>query len=505
MKKKIGILIIVIIIVLASIYFLNNNKKVIKKENEQIEYNYFVLYTQQGVSVIDKVGNKITNKFYDDIKIPNPSKAVFFCTSSSENGNEVKIINQNNEEILKTYKEVFPIKISNDEEVYEKNMLTYRENNLYGLIDYDGNKITDAKYSSIKKLKNINGEVIVCENNKYGVITKNGEMKIKPQYDFIESDEYVENGEYLNCGYVVGNRGNDGYKYGYISNEGKEYISTEYEDLYRVQEIEHEDIYVIAMKNGKKGLFKNKKQIIECKYQDILYNTVAKIFIVEKNMQYGFINLDGKTILEPEFEKFSISSKCINTNKKNEEAKTYDLQGKEMKNEFVNIYETGSENCFIGIDKENNYSILNANFERTIDQTYNYLFYINNDYLIFVDDNSKKGIVNTKGETKIDAKYDSIYKIGDTEIVQARNKESSNVEFYSKNFEKITEMENPNISIVNGFVKLENLDTLLYIDNNGKTVNEEIVYKNESIYPYYENGKYGFKNNERKYSKRMHK
>lgn len=101
MKKKyvVGIILLVLIIIIAVSFVIYNS--VIgngrKYEIEQVkEFNYFALKQNNQYGVIDKTGNTILNSQYDEVKIPNPEKAVFVCSKSEE----IKILNDKNEEIF---------------------------------------------------------------------------------------------------------------------------------------------------------------------------------------------------------------------------------------------------------------------------------------------------------------------------------------------------------------------------------------------------------------------
>ena len=83
MKKKyiVGIIIaIVLVIVLGIVIY-----KVIEENGKNYEivkvntYNYFVLKENKLSGVIDRQGNIIIPEEYDEIKIPNPEKALFVC------------------------------------------------------------------------------------------------------------------------------------------------------------------------------------------------------------------------------------------------------------------------------------------------------------------------------------------------------------------------------------------------------------------------------------------
>ena len=164
MKRKFIIRNIIILVILigvitgVSYYFIEQNAK--KYEIAKVEqYNYFVLKQNEKSGVIDKNGNKIIETEYEDVKIPNPEQAIFICYKS----NEVKVLNEKQEEILNKYEKVEPIRLKNiaSDLMYEKSVLRYYKNGKYGLIDFKGKEITKPIYDEIDGLPYKEGELLV--------------------------------------------------------------------------------------------------------------------------------------------------------------------------------------------------------------------------------------------------------------------------------------------------------------------------------------------------------
>ena len=82
--------------------------------------------------------------------------------------------------------------------------------------------------------------------------------------------------------------------YGYYNSNGKKVLDTKYESISRVLDYNDEDVYIIAMSNGKKGVLKNGKKIIDLNYQDVIYSSLSEIYIVNKNGKYGFFAKNGR-------------------------------------------------------------------------------------------------------------------------------------------------------------------------------------------------------------------
>ena len=152
MKKKIIIIILVIIARAVSTYCIVNK---IQNENRKYEiaqineYKYFISKENEKYGVIDTEGNTIIDTKYEDIKIPNPEKAVFICYQN----NNTKVLNEKGEEIYTQYENIQPLRLQNvlSDLMYEKTTLKYEKDGKYGIIDIDGNKITNAIYEDIDR------------------------------------------------------------------------------------------------------------------------------------------------------------------------------------------------------------------------------------------------------------------------------------------------------------------------------------------------------------------
>ena len=102
------IIAVIIICLVASIVYYFSQRVDRDYEIEKVEeYNYFILKSQDKYGVIDKNGNTIIDVKYDDVKIPNPSKALFICYE----GENTKVLQDKNEEIFTEYKNVEPIRL----------------------------------------------------------------------------------------------------------------------------------------------------------------------------------------------------------------------------------------------------------------------------------------------------------------------------------------------------------------------------------------------------------
>ena len=499
MKKKsiIFIVILVIIMIVISGYFVVKN---IQKENRKYEietiseYKYFVLKENDKYGVIDSKGNKIIEAKYDNIKIPNPQNDVFICYEN----NATKVINQKGEEIYTQYENVEPLRLKNivSDLMYEKSVLKYSQNGKYGIININGKKITNPIYDEIDTLQTKEGELLVKKDGKYGVINIKGAVLVKPQYDKVEADKfYEEENGYRNSGYVVSKTTEEGYRYGYVNLEGKEILQTKYNDLYRVTETNGEDVYIICAENGKYGLFKNDRKIIDNEYQSLIYNESNNTITALKGKKYGIISLNGKTIVPLEYKQIDITGDYIYAKTTDENTKIFDATGKQTDmSENTAIINVDNTNYKIHIDTINDktaYSIY-ENDKKLTNNEYMYIQYLYDNYFVACNTNGKLGIIDSNEKTKLEFNYNSIQKIEDTKMVQAINNDTKMTEIYSEKISKIVELKNAVIQVNDNYLKVFNDNDVKYLSKDGQEITNIDVFTNNKIFAKKYNDKWGF-------------
>ena len=140
-----------ILLCLIGIFFLVKHFKNKNKEYELekiTSWKYFTIVENNKMGVIDNKGNVIIEPNYNTIQIPNPTKDVFICI----NDDETKVVNEKGEESFKNFEEVSAIQLKElaTEIPFEKSVLKYKENEKYGLVNFEGKKITAEIYENIE-------------------------------------------------------------------------------------------------------------------------------------------------------------------------------------------------------------------------------------------------------------------------------------------------------------------------------------------------------------------
>ncbi len=499
MKKRyiVGIVIAVIIILVVlsfvAYYFIQKNAReyeIAKVEN----YQYFVLKENNLSGVIDRSGNILIEPTYEEIRIPNPEKAVFVCYVE----NDSKVLNQNNEEMFSEYELVEPIRLKNVESdlMYEKSVLKYYQNGKYGLIDFEGKQITEPIYDSIDSLPYKEGELLVSQEEKTGVINIKGNLMVDISYGSIEVDGYYKDeNKYKYAGYITSITTNEGYRYGYVNYKGQKVLENEYNEISRINDIDDdENAYLISAKNGQYGVIKNKEQILNNEYQSIRYDGTNNLFVIEKSRKFGVADINGNVVIEPTYNQIDITGAYLYA--QNEQGTTiFNSNGTEANiNTNISILNTDSDKYKIRINNENGskYGVINESGEQVIEEKYNYIEYLYDNYFIVSNENSKLGVIDNKENEKIKIEYDSLTKLEGTDLIQTTISSTNVTELYDKSLNNICQMTNATIEKEENYIIIYNDTETRYFDYQGKELTNKEVFPNNPLYAKQENGLWGF-------------
>jgi len=431
------------------------------------------------------------------VKIPNPEKAIFVCYEEEI----TKILNEKNEEIFTEYENIEPLRLKNisSDLMYEKSVLKYSKDGKYGIIDFNGKRLTKAIYDEIDTFQYKEGELLVKKDEKYGVINIKGKVLVKVEYDKIQTDKYYEeeNG-YRKDGYIVCNKTEDGYRYGYVNVDGKEIIETKYNDLYRILEIESDDIYIICAENGQYGLIKNSKLVIPNEYQTLTYSKSSNTITAVKGKKYGVISIEGEIIIPFEYNQIDITGEYIYAKNNEEETTVFDAKGNKTElnpnQAILNVADTNYKIYIETVESKTTYSIY-SNDKKTTKNEYIYIQYLFDNYFIASDSNGKLGIIDNNDNTKVEFNYNSIQEIENTKLVQALNNNTNITEIYSEKMKKIVELKGAKLENKKDYIKIYNDKEIKYISKQGTEINNTNLLPKD-IFTKYEKvteiNKYGF-------------
>ena len=503
MKKKYIVMIVIVLLIIIAIagWFIykqvekDGREYEIEKINIQ-DYAYFIVRQDGKYGVINNHGDVVINPTYANVIIPNPQKAVFICYDEN---NTTKVLNQNNEQIFSEYTQLQPIRLKNiaSDLMYEKNLLTYKQDDKIGLINLEGEVIANPIYETIEGLPYKEGELLVKLDGKYGVINNKGNNLVEPEYDQITVDNYTtEEDGYKRAGYIVSNTTEDGYRYGYVDVDGNLLLEPAYTEISRITNIKDgNNIYLIVAQNGQYGLVKNQEPIIKNEYQSISYNSESNTLTLEKTKRYGVATLDGEVIIPTEFTQIDSTGIYIYATDVDGNVKEYKEDGTPAEiDSNVYILNTENENYQIKIDNTQgtSYSILNQAGEQITKQNYSYINYLYDNYFIVSVTGGKVGVINDKEEPIIEIQYDSIEKVEGTDYIITRLSQNSSTQLYDKNFKQLCEMTNAIIKKEDNYIKIYNDTETKYFDLEGNEKQNTDIFSDNQIYAKSKDGKWGF-------------
>lgn len=496
-KKIVAIIIAIIAIILAVFIVVAISKKdaIDVQEITEEDVKFYVLRTNQKYGVIDNNGNTIIEPQYNDIQIPNPTVDLFLCTNEEGENKKWKAINKESQELLTEYSslEALPINHQTSYVPYEKNILLYKEGNYYGIIDFQGKKITDAIYEEILGIDYKEGYLKVKEQNQYGVIDIKGNNIIKNEYDNIMADGYYnKESKYKRAGFITRIKTDDGYRFGYVNSNGKKLLDSIYNELNRITEIENDkDAYLIISINGKYGLVKNGKVILEPEYTEISFDKNSNLLIITKGESSGISDLTGKFILPLDYDSIAIGGDYIIANKGDTKL-VFNTLGEQIDTDISNHTKVSQDYSII-IDNDNYYNIVDNSNKKLLSDKYIYIEYFKDDMFIATKD-AKTGIIKANGNIVVPIVYGTVQRIEDTELLQGIDTTNNKIDIIDAQGKVINGLENAKIVKTDKYIKIYSQTDMKYYDLSGKVVYNRELLKENSIFADCKNGKWAFLN-----------
>lgn len=280
------------------------------------------------------------------------------------------------------------------EEISEYNYFTLEQNQKYGVIDKNGNIVIEAEYEAVQ-IPNPSKAIFVCvkkynENTKeYETVVYNEKKEVLfSNYKNVQSISIYTNVNSTPYEKSVLTYKENG-KYGLINLEGKQITKPVYDEI---SSINYKEGTFLVKQNELEGIINMKgKVIIKCEYESVTSdnyysengNKKQAGFIVSKKTEdgyrYGYANYRGTIILNPIYTQLERVTEIANEK---------------------GVYFIAFKNGQAGLLK-NNKEILNYEYE---DIQYNVLG------SIFVTKrNGKYGAVNQEGTTVLYPEYDNVY------------------------------------------------------------------------------------------------
>lgn len=440
-KKKVVatvIAIVVVVMVIISIKNLFSDKKPVAKMT--VQTSYFTAYDNGKYGVIDNNGKTVIDFDYDEmIVIPDKTKDLFICTYDADYTNETyktKVLNSSGTELLTNYSNIKPIERDGINEVsYDKTLLIYEQDGLYGLVDFNGKKITDAEYDDIYALDGVEKSIVVEKDGLKGIVNSS-----------LES--LVVNCEYEDIASLTPNSEDDGYivlldgLYGIISASGKTILENNYSEI---QNVTGNSMYVVDDGSGLKLIDSALKTVLDSGFEEIT-SINGENLIVKNGGSYGVINTSGEVLIPAEYESLSYAT----------------------------------ENYYIA-EKGGLYGVISLADVVCVDFKYSSLEFIKStDFYQGENSNFTSDIINNNFETKFSG---VIISEMNTEANYMKIRENGEYKYYTLNFEEETNIE---ALKSNTLFLVKKDDKYGYVNKNGEQIVDYIYddAKEQNSYGY---------------------
>lgn len=273
--------------------------------------------TKDGkVGVIDKEGKEILSTQYADvINLGKDNKAGLIV--KGEDG-KYGIVDYSNQTILEA-------KYDGIEKVYGNDMYVVKQADKQILVKKDGAEVLNSGFDEIKEiLKNVDNGIIYTQNGKYGVMKTTGEVTIAPDYEELKEAK---------TGLFIAKQNG---KYGIIDIQKATKIEPNYLSIFYNEKA---DLYVAEKEDYSNDIIDNTftikqsgilidlddekgyltlKQGEEYKYYNFKFEeksvteiyTSNTLFKSKKDGKYGFVDKDGKVIVDYQYDDATEQNSC---------------------------------------------------------------------------------------------------------------------------------------------------------------------------------------------------
>ncbi len=348
------------------------------------------------------------------------------------------------------------------------------DNGKWGYVNSKGTNKIGYKYDSALNFSS-NGLALVKIGDKYGYINTEGKLKIRAIYDEALS---FENGVA-----IVKFEG----KYGVINSNGKvltknpntNNVSKDNLKGYFYENIKpFENGYAAAKYEGKFGLINLKgDKVFDFKFDDIasISNGVFAYAIDEK---YGYVKLDGTKLTGPIYDKTNPFDKngfaVVNYSDSSGDNKTViiDMNGNFVYDEYNLNSVQRLSNGYMIVNLGEKFGVLNSKLETVIEAKYQSLTFGGGKYLVYSTTGEKFGYLDFNGKPVIEEKFNYASSFNKIAVVKAKQDEKFFTVLGSDFKTKFTFECDELSDFSNGIAVFKKAGYYGYINDNGKVIFE---------------------------------
>ena len=350
-------------------------------ENNNITYEQNALKVQKDgkYGIIDINGNELLPCEYDDLySLKNTDNSIII-----EKDEKKGLVDSTGKKVIDTiYKDILPL---GDD--YKLGYIVVDENNNYGVVDCNNQEVLEPQYEDIKSMTD-DGKYIVKENENWELVNKDGTVN---EITALENADDVAG---IKLGNIIIENNN---KFGVINQDGDEIVSTDYDDI----KFAFTDTFIIE-EDGKYGLANSENKIvIDPIYETMNYIDSADLIEAsEDGITSNLIDSSLETKLS------GIVSE-INTNKSyikirvDDEDKYYNYRFEEQSEKDINTSNT------LFLTKQNNkYGFVDKDGNEVVECTYDDARTQNAYGYAAVQKDGKWGAIEQTGKVVVETTYD---------------------------------------------------------------------------------------------------
>ena len=310
----------------------------------------------------------------------------------------------------------------NDLGEIQENKMYFSKDSLYGYMNKDGVIIIPEKFEEGFSFEN--GSAKVIYNGKEAIIDSNGNFLFLPKYDQVS--------KFSDSIYIVKKDG----LCGLVSYSEKEILPCIYSDIGVLHENMAQIIFdnLLGFINREGQVVINPKYDTPLNYQDLCVFKSGKA-TVSKSDKYGVIDTTGKVVIKFLHDQLGRINSLF-PYKKKELWGYMNLNGKSIINPIYNYAEDIKDGICL-VQKDTLFGCLDSKGKVIIPIEYDNIQQLNETQYLIVQKNSLLGITRTNGEVTLQNEYSNIIQISPSYLKLIKNEEMLYFNLINKEFIKI--------------------------------------------------------------------
>ena len=370
------------------------------------------------------------------------------------------------------------------------------QNKKWGVIKNDGNIIIQPEYDEMIQIPDEKTALFICtydvnyETGSYEtkVLNEKAEEILKEYNKVIAINNFTNTENWYEENVLRYEKDN---LYGIIDYTGKVIIDAIYEEILPMIGVKNT---VILKRDSKLGVATTTGTILVQldTYEDFKGVNIENAYIFRKENKYGIINTEDEILLEnnyTEIKQFSTKDIMI---AKDTKWKIFNSEKTELIPDKYDDFD-GINGNWVIVKKSNQYGVIELTEPENIAIKIEYdaiTHAVDSNYIVVKGD--KFGVVNSAGETKIEAIYDNITYREDIGCLECETNEIAEANIYNKKIEKVATGIILEVNVEKAYIKLKEANEYRYYNLNFEEKTNIQALNTNTIFAKKEGNKFGF-------------